>query len=548
MLLKDIPIQRKLMMVNLLTSGAVLLLACIAFMAYEFHTFRQSSVRQLSVLGEIIAINATAALAFDDPQAAHEILAALRAERHIVGAALYDNEGNLFAEYPETFATARLPVQEESEAYQYRESYLEGYEPVVQGTMQVGTLYLKSDLKAMQERFQLYGMIVLGVIAVASLLAYVLSNILQKSISRPILSLAETARAISDRHDYSVRATKQGKDELGVLTDAFNQMLTQIQEQNQTLQEFNKNLEQKVKERTLELETAIKEQKEAQKDVYEKNKELSQALEELRSTEELLIKLNNELERRVQQRTEELRVKNDELERTNIDLDNFIYTASHDLRSPIVNLEGLIVLLKEQLKDRLKTSDMKIIDMLERSTIKLKKTINDLTEITKVQKDIENHDTERLSIRAVLDSIKEDIRHDIEKSGAVIDEQLEVSEILYSKNNLRSVLYNLLSNAIKYRSPDRALEITIKTYEENATVVLSVCDNGLGLNSQQQAKLFTMFKRLHSHVEGTGIGLYMIKRIIENRGGWIEVESQINQGTTFTVYFLKNQEAQKNVH
>jgi signal transduction histidine kinase/HAMP domain-containing protein len=537
MLLKDISIQRKLMAVNLLTSGAVLLLACVAFFAYEFHTFRQTTVRQLSTLGEIIATNSTAALAFDDPQAANEILAALNAEQHIVMATLYDTAGNLFAQYPEAFATDTLLSRAESEAYQYKETFLEGYQPVVQGNKRLGTLYLKSDLKAIEERFRLYGVIMLVVIAVASFLAYLLSNILQKGISKPILALAKTARAISERHDYSVRVSKTGKDELGMLTDAFNHMLRQIQEQNQTLNDFNKNLEQKVKERTVELEIAIHEQKEAEKEVYEKNKELSQALEELRSTEEQLIELNNELERRVEKRTEELRVNNEELEKTNTDLDNFIYTASHDLRSPIVNLEGLVIVLRSQLEDLNGTGENVVLDMVDRSIQKLKQTIGDLTEITKVQKDMENN-AERLSFREMLDSVKEDIQSEIEKSKVYIKEEMEVTEILYSKNNLRSILYNLLSNAIKYRSLERQVEVTLKTYQENEYIVLSVADNGLGLNEKQQAKLFTMFKRLHSHVEGTGIGLYMIKRIVENRGGKIEVESKLNHGTTFKVYFL----------
>jgi signal transduction histidine kinase len=93
-----------------------------------------------------------------------------------------------------------------------------------------------------------------------------------------------------------------------------------------------------------------------------------------------------------------------------------------------------------------------------------------------------------------------------------------------------------LSNAIKYRSINRPLKIKIKTYKENNFLILSITDNGLGINYNQQSKLFTMFKRLHSHVEGTGIGLYIIKRIVENNQGKIEVQSEEGKGTTFKVY------------
>ncbi|AHM58729.1 integral membrane sensor signal transduction histidine kinase [Flammeovirgaceae bacterium 311] len=116
------------------------------------------------------------------------------------------------------------------------------------------------------------------------------------------------------------------------------------------------------------------------------------------------------------------------------------------------------------------------------------------------------------------------------------DRDLQVDNIVYPRNNLWSIVYNLLSNAIKYRSPERPLVVRINTYREDDAVVLRVEDNGLGLSQHQQPKLFTMFKRFHSHVEGTGIGLYMIKRIIENRGGRIEFESEENKGTTFKVY------------
>src|SRR5690606_11634714 len=137
----------------------------------------------------------------------------------------------------------------------------------------------------------------------------------------------------------------------------------------------------------------------------------------------------------------------------------------------------------------------------------------------------------------ILEDVKDGINTNIAESNAIIHEDFQVSHLVYPRKNLRSIIYNLLSNAIKYRSKDRQLEIDIKTYAENSTIVLMVRDNGMGISKEHQPKLFTMFKRLHTHVEGTGIGLYIIKRIIENRGGWIEVESDLDKGTTFKAYF-----------
>src|SRR5881397_1262783 len=122
--LKDTPIQRKLMTILLLTGGTVLLLTCAAFFAYEFLTFRQATVRQLSTLGEIIAANSTAALAFDNQDDAKEVLAALKAERHIVAASLYDKNGTLFSKYPETLPPDAFPAAPEKDGYRFEHSHL----------------------------------------------------------------------------------------------------------------------------------------------------------------------------------------------------------------------------------------------------------------------------------------------------------------------------------------------------------------------------------------------------------------------------------------
>jgi len=233
---KDTPIRQKLVVIILLTCGAVLLLTCTSFFTYELLTFRQSMVRQVSTIGKIVADNSTAALAFQNADDAKEILSALKAEPHVVAASLYTAEGKLFSKYPANLPDAAFPDAPAEDGYRFERSHLDGFQPVVQGDKRIGTLYLENDLGAVYERFRLYGLMIVLVVAVSFLLAYTLSTALQKQISRPILALAETAKAISERRDYSVRAAKLGRDELGLLTDAFNQMLEQIHEQNQTLQ------------------------------------------------------------------------------------------------------------------------------------------------------------------------------------------------------------------------------------------------------------------------------------------------------------------------
>ena len=273
-------------------------------------------------------------------------------------------------------------------------------------------------------------------------------------------------------------------------------------------------------------------------DLYRKN-------HQLRAQEKKLLQLNNELEERVQKRTEELNRKNSELEiknkelvKVNNDLDNFIYTASHDLKAPIANIEGLLTaLFKEFNLENEGYTDIK--EMIILSINKFKSTIRDLTKISTIQK--ENYDdVETVRFEELLDEVKSDIKNNIEISKAQLVTNLMISEINFSKKNLRSILYNLISNAVKYNSPKRLPIINISTQQINDDIILSVSDNGLGINPDYQHKLFGMFKRLHDHVEGSGIGLYIVKRIIENNGGRIEVKSQLDVGTTFNIYFKIN--------
>lgn len=232
--------------------------------------------------------------------------------------------------------------------------------------------------------------------------------------------------------------------------------------------------------------------------------------------------------------------KNEELRQINLDLDNFIYTASHDLKSPINNVEGLLTALQQELAIK-KIKDKEIDQILRHmatSIIRFKITVRDLTEISRLQKNIsENPAAEVLSIAKIYEDITADFGLSAKNNVCVIQTDFQVRLLEFSRKNFRSILYNLLSNALKFRSPDRPCSIQLKTYAAEPYVVLSIKDNGLGLNKKKQEQLFTMFKRFHNHVEGTGIGLYMIKRIVENAGGKIEVDSEEGQGTEFKVYF-----------
>lgn len=240
----DTPIRRKLTAIVLMTSTLALLFTVASFATYEYFAFRQSAARNLDSLGRIIAANSTAALAFANPDDAREILAALKAEPQIAAAALYDREGKLFATYPESPRPEVLPDSPDRTGYRFAAGYLEGFQPVVQGTSwTVGTLYLRSDLREIYARFRLYGLIAALVFGVSVLMAYLISRRLQRQISQPLLAIANTARAVSDRQDYTVRVPVADGRELGQLTEALNHMLARLQSQEEEQRESQHKLE-----------------------------------------------------------------------------------------------------------------------------------------------------------------------------------------------------------------------------------------------------------------------------------------------------------------
>ncbi|WP_162426056.1 PAS domain-containing protein [Pontibacter pudoricolor] len=229
---------------------------------------------------------------------------------------------------------------------------------------------------------------------------------------------------------------------------------------------------------------------------------------------------------------------NKQLVHTNIDLDNFIYTASHDLRSPISNIERLLIELLLELpeQNRQEGEAKQIISMMQKAVDRFKKTISNLTDISKLQKG-EAIESQLVNLPELIEEVTSDLGYLINESKAeVIVDYATCKSVSFSEKNLRSIVYNLISNALKYRHSDRLPLIRITCQMDSGQFVLKIKDNGLGLSKQNKGKLFTMFRRFHDHVEGSGVGLYMVKRIVDNAGGKIEVETEEGVGTTFKVY------------
>ncbi|MDP4129767.1 MAG: ATP-binding protein [Bacteroidota bacterium] len=472
MLFKDIPIRRKMMRGIILICCVVLMVTCISFFCYEVFVFRKSTMEKLSTIGRIISANSTAALAFDNREDAKEILLALRTEPHIVMAALYDQKGNLFSRYPVDLDIHDFPVKPGQTGYHLRQGFMEGFQPVAQDDRQLGSFYVKSDLGGMYERFRIFGLVAALVITLSFLLAVFLSKILQRSISNPILALAETAKIISDHRDYSVRAVKLGRDELGSLTDAFNDMLAQIEQQNRTLNEFNQNLEQKVKERTIQLESVNKE------------------------------------------------------------LEAFSYSISHDLRAPLRGIIGFTAILEEDYSSKLDEEARRITTVIKNNTMRMGHLIDDLLTFSRMgRQDIVK--TKIPTDMIIEEVIKELVP--ATKMGKISWIIHHVSDVKGDINAIRQVWINLISNAVKYSGNREHPRIEIGSFNENRQIVFFVKDNGVGFDEKYKDKLFKVFQRLHSadDFEGTGVGLAIVEKIISKHGGKVWAEGEVNKMAAF---------------
>jgi two-component system, chemotaxis family, sensor kinase Cph1 len=250
--------------------------------------------------------------------------------------------------------------------------------------------------------------------------------------------------------------------------------------------------------------------------------------------EALQLKSNDELESIVLTRTDELENTNTKLRDINSDLDNFVYAASHDLKSPINNIEGLLTLLKNT--DDKGNAD-EVFQKIEQSVTKVKRTIDQISTVVKMQR-TEEQDVDDVSFDRVLQEVLEENSNLVAVANPEIIRNFAVGSIHYSFTTLKSIVYNLVTNALKYRSEERGLKLQIRTFSKGSHTCLSVEDNGIGIDlKQNKEKMFSIFSRFHDHVEGSGIGLFMVKRLVEKKGGDISVVSEENKGTTFTVKF-----------
>lgn len=294
-------------------------------------------------------------------------------------------------------------------------------------------------------------------------------------------------------------------------------------------------LEQKVTQRTQEVERQNSELKQYQQELLTVNELLHHRTELVEKQHDEIEILNKDLEKRIENRTDELQSALDSLTQQNQDLEQFSYIISHNIRSPIARIQGLInIFNKENFNEEF---NKEIFKHLEHAIISLDVVIKDLTHIISIRKDL-NKVKEDINLTELLDSELFFLHDEIVVAQAKISKNIEANTVFSIKSYVQNIIHNLISNAIKYRNPKKALQIDINIKEEQRYLIITVQDSGLGIDVEKtdMYKIFGLYQRMHIHVEGKGLGLYLVKTQVDALQGKITVESKTNEGAIFRVF------------
>lgn len=490
-------ISKKLTGMNMLVSGSALLLACIAFFAYDLYTFRVGILGNLSTEAQILGSNTVSALVFNDPHAAGNTLSALNASPHVIYSAIYTPDGQIFAGYWRDGGAKPLPMPAipvgQTQAHWFANGEIVLVQAIIFQGKLTGFVYILSDLKAIDDRLKSYALIAAAVLLLSLIVALLISRMSQRVISSPVVHLAETVRVVSHKKDYSIRAAATGnRDEVSTLIEAFNEMLGQIQERDTALRQARDELEQRVLERTNQLAAA--------------NKEL-----DLR---------NREVERATQLKSK------------------FLASMSHELRTPLNAIVGFSDLLAEQTAGQLNEKQKRFVHHIKQGSGHLLQLINDILDLSKIEAGQLEFHCEPFQIGEALPEVLSTIRPLALAKHITVQDKVESDlSVFADRVRFKQILYNLLSNAVKFTPKDGRIDIECS--EKADSICVSVADTGIGIRQEDQKLVFEEFRQVEvssaNTQEGTGLGLAITKRLVEQQGGEISLESELGKGSRFTV-------------
>ena len=502
--IQNIAIKHKLIAIVMLTCITALMLVGGAFLFWEWRGLRNNMLENLSTQARITAENCKAALTFEDIEDAQETLKALKANSSIVFACVYKKDGVVFASYAQNKADeARLMIAPQEKGSDSSGGLLTIFEPIVLDEETIGTVCLRCDLGPMYAALKRNIENTVVALVLSAIAAYVISSRLQRIISGPILALAKVARDVSEKRDYSTRASKQNNDEVGLLIDSFNEMLEQIQQRDSELVKAKGELEVRVQERTSELTAS--------------NEHLKDEISEREKAEH--------------KQTELLR----ELESANQELKDFAYIASHDLKAPLRAIKTLADWISTDYADKIDADGQEQLKLLKQRVDRMHNLIDGILQYSRVGRVREKN------VNVQLDKLLPEIIDILAPPANIkITVETELPTIKCEETRITQVFQNLLSNAVKYMDkPDGSIRVGCS--EEGEFWKFSVADNGPGIEKQHWERIFKIFQTLapRDEFESTGIGLTVVKKIVEIYGGRIWLDSEFGKGTTFFFTFPK---------
>ncbi len=488
--LRDYSLRGKLTFILTAAVTLALIFALSAAILREVVWDKREHLNRYATLTQALAVQLAPTLAFDDPRAAEEVLSVLRLEPDVPAAWVRTARGAVFAGYraariPYSASPQELAPPRAEAAFWARAVSLD-QDIVLDGEV-LGSIAVTVDLSELWENIWLDSLSVAAAALVGLIAAILLAHRLQRTVTGPILRLADTVERVSGERDYALRAVKTADDETGALTDGFNEMLNQIQLRDQELTAHRAHLEELVAQRTAELVKA-------------------------RDTAEKASRAKSE----------------------------FLSSMSHELRTPLNAVLGFAQLLQTEDDPPLSAAQQESVQEILSAGEHLLALINDVLDLARIESGGIQLSIEPVNLGEALAECGKLVgpvlaKHPVELDLAVAD---CTRHAVYADHvRLRQALLNLISNAMKYNRPGGAVTVSCLDIG-GGWLRIAVSDTGAGIPPERQKDLFTAFNRLGAEggaIEGTGIGLVITRRLVEQMGGGIGFESEPGQGSTFWI-------------